>query len=245
MWTGEAVEELRGALKCTEWDVFKDSSSNLDEMTDVISSCVSYLKNSIIPTKRVKVFPNNKPWLDKAVKDALHRKHKAFLHGDGKDKIEAKKEVRYEIKRAKLQYKSEIEEKFHSNDLRAVWDGMKAMTGQDKKNPGSVIIDGFDSNLGLANALNDFYLRFNDEHDFTKDHGNFVDSLNDITANPQPTISAISVRSMFLKCNVRKSPGPDMITGKLLKVCADQLCDIFSDLFNLSLSQHKVPKPRK
>ncbi len=33
-----------------------------------------------------------------------------------------------------------------------------------------------------------------------------------------------------------------MITGKFLKVCADQLCDIFSDLFNSSLIQHKVPK---
>lgn len=111
--------------------------------------------------------------------------------------------------------------------MKAVWDGIKAMTGQDKKNFGSVTIDGLDSNLGLADALNDFYLCFNDEHDFTKDHCSLFDSLNDITANLQPTISAISVRSLFLKCNVRKSPGPDMITGKLLKVSADQLCDIF------------------
>jgi len=33
-----------------------------------------------------------------------------------------------------------------------------------------------------------------------------------------------------------------MISGKLPKVCADQFCDIFTDLFNLSLTQHKVPK---
>ncbi len=246
MWTEDAIEELRGALECTEWDVFKHSSSTLDEMTEVISSYTLHLKNLIIPTKQVKVFPNNKPWLNKAVKDALHRKHNAFLHGDSKDKTEAKKEVRYEIKRAKLQYKSKIEGKFHSNDLRAVWDGMKAMTGQDKrKNSGSVTIDGFDSNSELANALNDFYLRFNDEHDFTKARCDILDSLNDITVNPQLTISAISVKHMFSKSNVRKSPGPDMITGKLLKVCADQLCDIYSDLFNLSLSQHKVPMPWK
>jgi len=32
-----------------------------------------------------------------------------------------------------------------------------------------------------------------------------------------------------------------MITGKLLKVCADQLCKVFSDLFNSSLTQGKVP----
>lgn len=64
----------------------------------------------------------------------------------------------------------------------------------------------------------------------------------DCTTTSQPTISVHSVRSMFHKCNIRKSPGPDMITGKFLKVCADQLCDIFMDLFNLSLTEHKVPK---
>lgn len=54
----------------------------------------------------MKVFPNNKPRLNKAVKDVLHRKHKAFLRGDEKERVEAKKELRYEIKRAKLHYKS-------------------------------------------------------------------------------------------------------------------------------------------
>jgi len=79
------------------------------------------------------LFPNNKPWLNGAVKDALHKKHKAYLHGGGRAKLEAKKEVRFGIRRAKLQYKQKLEEKFHSNDLGAVWDGMKAMTGQKKR----------------------------------------------------------------------------------------------------------------
>ena len=73
-------------------------------------------------------------------------------------------------------------------------------------------------------------------------HNDLSDMLSDCTATSQPLIiSAHSVRSMFHKCNIRKSSGPDMITGKFLKVCADQLCDIFTDLFNSSLTQHKVP----
>lgn len=47
---------------------------------------------------------------------------------------------------------------------------------------------------------------------------------------------------MFCKCNTRKSPGPDMITDRSLKVCTDQLWDVFTDLFNSLLIQHKVPK---
>lgn len=52
---------------------------------------------------------------------------------------------------------------------------------------------------------------FNDERDFTENHCDLFDSLGDIIANLQPTISAISVRSTLLKCNVRKSRGPDMM----------------------------------
>ena len=155
MWTDNAVEKLKGALESTDWNVFNNSTTDLDERVDVISSYILYLKDLIIPTKCVKVFPSNKPWLNKAVKDALHRKQNAFLYGDVRDKAEAKKEARYEIKRAKLQYKNRIEEKFHSNDLKAVWDGMKAMTSQDgnKKNR-PITIDGFNSNSDFANALN-------------------------------------------------------------------------------------------
>lgn len=35
MWTGNAVEELKGALECTDWSVF-NHSSDLDERTEVI-----------------------------------------------------------------------------------------------------------------------------------------------------------------------------------------------------------------
>lgn len=36
------------------------------------------------------------------------------------------------------------------------------------------------------------------------------------------------------------SLGPDMIPGKFLQVCADQLCDILVDPFHSSLTQHEV-----
>lgn len=40
----------------------------------------------------------------------------------------------------------------------------------------------------------------------------------------------------------RRIPGPDWITGKLLKVCADKLCAIFPKLFNLSIEQPSFPQ---
>ncbi|KAI3353516.1 hypothetical protein L3Q82_020034 [Scortum barcoo] len=38
-----------------------------------------------------------------------------------------------------------------------------------------------------------------------------------------------------------QAPGPDGIPGRALKVCADQLADVFADIFNMSLLQSVVP----
>uniref|UniRef100_A0A674NYW7 Reverse transcriptase domain-containing protein n=1 Tax=Takifugu rubripes TaxID=31033 RepID=A0A674NYW7_TAKRU len=44
-------------------------------------------------------------------------------------------------------------------------------------------------------------------------------------------------------CNrARKATGPDGISSRLLKSCADQLCGIFSHMFNLSLRLGRVPQ---
>ncbi|KAI3368912.1 hypothetical protein L3Q82_025429 [Scortum barcoo] len=44
-----------------------------------------------------------------------------------------------------------------------------------------------------------------------------------------------------IQINTCKAPGPDSIPGRALKVCADQLADVFADIFNLSLLQSVVP----
>ena len=36
MWTRDAVDELKGALESTDWNVFNNSSTDLDERPGVI-----------------------------------------------------------------------------------------------------------------------------------------------------------------------------------------------------------------
>ncbi|KAI3373857.1 hypothetical protein L3Q82_022429 [Scortum barcoo] len=43
------------------------------------------------------------------------------------------------------------------------------------------------------------------------------------------------------KISSAEAPGPDGIPGRALKVCADQLADVFADIFNMSLLQSVVP----
>ena len=61
MWE---VFGLQGCFDCTMWEVFEDSSSDLDELTDVVSDHVSFCVESV-PNKTCTIFFNNKPWVSK------------------------------------------------------------------------------------------------------------------------------------------------------------------------------------
>ncbi|KAK3572884.1 hypothetical protein QTP86_009899 [Hemibagrus guttatus] len=57
------------------------------------------------------------------------------------------------------------------------------------------------------------------------------DALND-TADVKRTLCSV---------NPRKSAGPDNVAGRVLRECAEQLVDIFTDIFNIFLSSTVVP----
>ena len=50
------------------------SSSSNDESVSVISDYISFCEETIITSKEVKCYPNNKPWITHELKDLLNRK---------------------------------------------------------------------------------------------------------------------------------------------------------------------------
>ena len=60
--------------------------------------------------------------------------------------------------------------------------------------------------------------------------------------NTWPVLEQREVEKCLLSLKINKSPGPDKISGILLKSCAKQLSPIFHPIFNVSLSQQKVPR---
>ncbi len=87
----------------------------------------------------------------------------------------------------------------------------------------------------LLNELNAFFARF--------------EAQNSTTAQKTPpppgdqmmTLSPHSVRRSLSRINARNAPGPDNIPGRVLRDCAVELTDVFTDIFNISLSQAVVP----
>ncbi len=50
------------------------------------------------------------------------------------------------------------------------------------------------------------------------------------------TMSDDEIRRALNRVNIRKEAGPDGITGRVLRSCADQLAGLFTSIFNESLA---------
>eukprot|EP00061_Rhincodon_typus_P003245 g19622.t1 len=58
---------------------------------------------------------------------------------------------------------------------------------------------------------------------------------------PVPFVTAADIRSVFLGVNSRNATGLESVPSRALRSCADLLVEVFTDNFNLSLLQAKVP----
>jgi hypothetical protein len=47
----------------------------------------------IVPTKEIKLYPNNKPWISRSLKNTIKEKRAAFQSGDEAEKVNPRKAV--------------------------------------------------------------------------------------------------------------------------------------------------------
>ena len=128
-WNDDSLKHLQGSLECTDWDMFIEAASSLDELTDTISAYVNFFTDISIPVKHIKVFANNKPWITKNVKEIINRKKCIFGKGSAEELKGVNRELKRVIKQEKAKYKNKVEENFTENNMKRVWHGMKLMSG--------------------------------------------------------------------------------------------------------------------
>lgn len=66
--------------------------------------------------------------------------------------------------------------------------------------------------------------------------------LSLLLGQPPVVISPADTRRAPARINPRKAAGPDNIPGRALKACADELTDVLTDIFNISLCQTTVSR---
>lgn len=198
-----------------------------------ISTCV----DSVTMNKRVKVFPNQKPWMAKEVQTLLRTHNTAFRSGHRTWYSTATAKLKRGISEAKLDYKRRIEDHFAVNDPRRAWQGIHHITNNKGSNSTFANMD--DS---LVEELNCFFARIEVKRPNS-------DPLSSPATSTHPlTVQESDMRWVLRSVNLRKPAGPDRVPGKVLKACADQLSAVFSNIFNLTLAQamiHHYSGPQK
>ena len=95
------------------------------------------------------------------------------------------------------------------------------------------------SNAPLPDELNAFYARF--EQEVSKSMPSTLEALDE----PAFGVTIADVRAAFTKVNPRKATGPDGVPRRALRSCADQLVEVFTDIFNLFTTMRSLSASRR
>ena len=85
-----------------------------------MSSYIRFCDEACIATRRVKVFPNNKPWFIPGFRAKLKTREEAFKSVDRAAYKRAKYDVQRVTRGAKIIYRKKLEDQFLTGDARAV-----------------------------------------------------------------------------------------------------------------------------
>ena len=240
VYNKEACTKMTDCFELTDWNVFTDScADNLDELNDHVSCYIQFCEESNVQKKTVKIYANQKPWVDKHLKSLIKEKRNAYLQND-KEKLKLiQKQIDVKISENKKKYKESIENKFKNNDSRGTWDGIKTMVGYNKSKSTILLPSGEENKY--VDDLNSFYARF-DCFDFSEKHTDIRQLFSKNKDNTAPvTVITSQVEKAFKSLNPRKACGPDFIRPFILKTFAKPLSSIFTHVFNMSLFQSKIP----
>ena len=229
-WTEQSDEALCDCFQTTDWGIFRDAAVNIHEYTEFVLGYICKCIDDVVQRMNVRTFPNQKPWVNGEVSSALKARTAAYHSGDPCEYKIARYELRKTIKLAKRQYREKVESYYTGSNTRDMWSGLKTITDYKGKSHQAEV------SVSLAEELNTFYARF-------ESHTRSEVLLEQDSCPLQ--VSVTDVCKSFRRVNVHKAPGPDNIPGRVLKACAPELAEVFSDIFNLSLSQSVVPNSFK
>ncbi len=178
--------------------------------------------------------------MDRSIRDAVNHRTAAYnaglLSGNMSEYKASCYALRRAIRAAKRRYREKIESHFQLNDSRRMWQGLKTICSSGNNSFAEVRADPL-----LAEELNIFYGRFECNGGGATLPSSASESSRQSTDDYAITLSEVDVRRELKRVNVRKAAGPDGITGRVLRSCADQLAGLFTSIFNESLATAVVP----
>lgn len=137
-WTDKLVAALQDALDDADWDMFRNSSDDdVSVFTEAVVGFIGKLAEDTVEKKTIRTFPNQKPWVDKTIRDALRSRTTAYNMGLASGDMELYKaasyNVRKAVKEAKQRYGRKLESQLQQSDSRSLWQGLRTITDYKAK----------------------------------------------------------------------------------------------------------------
>ncbi len=155
-WSSHSEAMLQATLDDVDCDMFRVSSSDVSEFTDVALSFVNTLTEQATETVTIRTFSNQKPWVDRTIRDAVNHHTAAYnaglLSGYMREYKASCYALRHAVRAAKVRYRERIESHFQLNDSQRMWQGLKTICSSGNKSSAEVRADPL-----LAEELNTFY----------------------------------------------------------------------------------------
>ncbi|KAI3352142.1 hypothetical protein L3Q82_020956 [Scortum barcoo] len=210
-WSEEASDALRDCFDTTDWEVLCGPHK---QDIDSLTDCITDYINFCVET-------------------TVPTKREGFPVGRQRDELRrVQRDLKRKTKECKASYRRKMEDHLQQNNAREVWRGSPSYlrTGSlclHAPSPPSTP----PPSLGLSPSPPPS-----------------PPSLQCSSPPPPPspnlffTPTVDQVRTQLKKIKARKATGPDVIiSSRLLRDCADQLCQVVCYIFNLSLSLERVP----
>ncbi len=160
---------------------------------------------------------------------SIQNQKAAFQSGDKNAYSTTRARLKAGVKKARRRHRERLERDLNPNDTKDMWKVIQTITGYRSRSAPIMC------EATLPGVLNTFYARF----DLLKKES-AVKSTPPPEDRPRP-VSRADVRRTLLRVNMSKAVRPDIIPRFVLRTCANQLVDVITDIFNISLSQERVP----
>ncbi len=99
-WSSHSEATLQAALDDVDWDMLRTSSSDISEFTEVALSFVNTLTEQATETVTIRTFSNQKPWVDRTIRDAVNHRTAAYNAGILSGNMSEYKASCYTLRRA-------------------------------------------------------------------------------------------------------------------------------------------------
>ncbi len=80
-WSPHSEAMLQASLDDVDWDMFRASSSDISEFTDVALGFVNMLTEQATEAVTIRTFSNQKQWVDRSIRDAVKHRTAAYNAG--------------------------------------------------------------------------------------------------------------------------------------------------------------------